>query len=155
MTEGIALSLQTEADTIKLGTALAGILKPGQVIYLHGPLGAGKTTLVRGLIRALGHEGPVRSPTYTIMEPYEIDGLNLIHLDLYRLSDPEELEYLGLRDWAGEAVMLVEWPEKGLGVLANADVELFLDYENVGRACRIEGLLRRDADRFEEEFGAK
>lgn len=124
--------------TRSLGAALAGSLAGGGVVYLHGDLGAGKTTLVRGLLWAMGHQGVVRSPTYTLIEPYELDGTPVFHLDLYRLADPEELDYLGIRelDRPG-AVVLVEWPERGAGALPAADLELWLAPEGEGRALRI------------------
>ncbi|MFQ5487983.1 MAG: tRNA (adenosine(37)-N6)-threonylcarbamoyltransferase complex ATPase subunit type 1 TsaE [Gammaproteobacteria bacterium] len=117
-----------------LGASLAACLEGGELIYLQGPLGAGKTTLVRGLLRALEHEGPVKSPTYTLVESYETAHLRLHHFDLYRLTDPEELEYLGVRDFfAAAAVCLVEWPERGAGLLPPPDLELLLEYEGEGR----------------------
>lgn len=104
------------------------------VVHLEGPLGAGKTTLVRGLLRGLGHAGRVRSPTFTLLEPYELPGCEVAHLDLYRLADPAELEYLGLPDMLRPgALVLVEWAEKGGGRLPGADVRLALDYEGAGR----------------------
>ena len=118
---------------------LAGELTPGCVLYLSGDLGAGKTTLTRGLLRALGHPGTVKSPTFTLVETYQLDGWRLFHWDLYRLADPEELEYLGLRDQIdGEAVLLIEWPEHGPGELPPADLEVTLGYAGEGRVCRLE-----------------
>ncbi|HHH36657.1 MAG TPA: tRNA (adenosine(37)-N6)-threonylcarbamoyltransferase complex ATPase subunit type 1 TsaE [Gammaproteobacteria bacterium] len=128
------LSLAAEEDTAALGGALARCLRGGELITLRGPLGAGKTTLVRALLQALGYEGRVKSPTYTLVESYEAGGLRLHHFDLYRLEDPEALEYLGIRDFLdGHAVCLVEWPERGEGLLPEADLELVLDYGEGGR----------------------
>ena len=97
------------------------------MVYLTGDLGAGKTTLTRGLLRSLGVTGAVRSPTYTLVEIYELGPLTALHLDLYRLSDPEELGNLGLREWArGGHLWLIEWPERGAGRLPGADLVLTL-----------------------------
>jgi tRNA threonylcarbamoyladenosine biosynthesis protein TsaE len=131
--------LDSAAATEALGARLAGTLAPGCVLYLHGELGAGKTTLARGLLRALGHCGTVKSPTYTLVEPYQLNGWRLFHWDLYRLADPEELEFLGMRDQLdGEAVLLIEWPERGRGELPAADLEVMLAYAGEGRSCRLE-----------------
>jgi tRNA threonylcarbamoyladenosine biosynthesis protein TsaE len=122
----------------RFGRRIAGCLRPPCIIYLDGDLGTGKTTLVRGVLRGLGHSGSVRSPTYTLLEPYEFNGMRLYHLDLYRLSDPEELEFLGLRDLLGaESVLFVEWPERGTGVLPSADLEICLDYRTKGRSLEL------------------
>jgi tRNA threonylcarbamoyladenosine biosynthesis protein TsaE len=120
--------------TESLGGVLARAVGPGCRIYLHGELGAGKTTLVRGFLRALGHRGAVKSPTYTLMEAYGLERGPVYHLDLYRLADPEELEYLGLRDLEGpDVVLLVEWPERGGRLLPGADVDVAIDYAEDGR----------------------
>jgi len=118
-----------------LGAALARALPPGGlVIHLQGDLGAGKTTLARGLLQALGVGGHVRSPTYTLVEPYELADRTLAHLDLYRLADPEELEWLGLRDlMAEDAVLLIEWPERGQGFLPTADLLVAIEHAGDGR----------------------
>jgi len=117
-----------------LGARLAQAAPPRWVIYLVGELGAGKTTLVRGYLRALGYTGPVKSPTYTLIEPYELGQGSVYHLDLYRMGDPQEVEYLGLRDALGEKVsLLVEWPECGRGYLPPADLEITLGYAGRGR----------------------
>jgi tRNA threonylcarbamoyladenosine biosynthesis protein TsaE len=117
-----------------LGQRLAGVLVPPLVIGLAGPLGAGKTTLVRAILRGLGHAGPVRSPTYTLLESYALATLVVHHLDLYRIADPEELELLGIRDLdSPDAVWLVEWPERGGDRLPLLDWRLAIDYEGTGR----------------------
>ncbi|MBK8181984.1 MAG: tRNA (adenosine(37)-N6)-threonylcarbamoyltransferase complex ATPase subunit type 1 TsaE [Candidatus Competibacteraceae bacterium] len=132
--------LDSADATELLGARLAGVLAPGCVVYLHGDLGAGKTTLARGLLHGLGHHGTVKSPTFTLVEPYQLASWRLFHWDLYRLADPEELEYLGLRDQLdGEAVLLVEWPERGEGELPPADLTVTLAYAGEGRSCRLEG----------------
>jgi len=118
----------------RLGAALGAHLRGGEVIYLRGDLGVGKTTLVRGLLRGRGHDGPVRSPTYTLVEPYELPPLTLYHLDLYRLADAEELEWIGIRDLLdATSVALVEWPERGRGVLPAADLSITIRYQDPGR----------------------
>lgn len=131
--------LDSAIATEALGAQLAKALPPGCVIYLRGELGAGKTTLVRGLLQALGHRGSVKSPTYTLVEPYQVADRRLFHWDLYRLADPEELEFLGLREQIdGEAILLIEWPERGSGELPAADLAITLDYSGEGRSCRLE-----------------
>lgn len=142
----------TEALGRRLAAALAG--EVGARIYLSGTLGAGKTCLSRGLLRGLGHRGAVKSPTYTLVEPYELPGHSAYHFDLYRLSDPEELEYLGARDYFdGAHLCLVEWPERGQGWLPAPDIHVHL-YPEAG-ARRVELLAgspkgRQILDKFEE-----
>lgn len=119
----------------RLGEALAG---RGRV-YLEGELGAGKTTLARGVLRAHGHEGAVKSPTYTLVEPYELEGRRIHHFDLYRLGDPEELEFIGGRDlFADDALCLVEWPSRGAGWLPPPDLVVTLRLDGTGRLATLE-----------------
>ncbi|MFP4132374.1 MAG: tRNA (adenosine(37)-N6)-threonylcarbamoyltransferase complex ATPase subunit type 1 TsaE [Thiohalospira sp.] len=132
--EGVEVELADEAATLALGAELAAAAPTAALIALRGELGAGKTTLVRGLLRGLGYDGAVTSPTYTLMEPYEAGGRRVVHFDLYRLGDPEELEMLGAREELdGGALALVEWPERGEGVLPPADLVLELSHHGQGR----------------------
>ena len=126
------LALADSAATEQAGAFLGGVLPEGDlVVYLQGDLGAGKTTLVRGLLRALGHAGRVPSPTYTLVEPYSLGRRELKHLDLYRIADPEELAYLGIRDMDG--ILLIEWPERGVHFLPPPDLVCRLSVAGPGR----------------------
>lgn len=121
---------------MKLGTALLAVRVPAQCVAIEGELGAGKTTLVAGVLAAAGVRGPVRSPTYTLIEPYEAAGRSIYHLDLYRLTDPVELEPLGVRDLlTGESILLIEWPSRAGPRLPPVDVSMTIAYgdSQVGR----------------------
>jgi tRNA threonylcarbamoyladenosine biosynthesis protein TsaE len=139
----LVIQAATPDETRAIGGRLAGALLDAPrdqpfLITLSGDLGAGKTTLVGGFLAALGHAGPARSPTYTLIEPYRLAGREIHHCDLYRLRHPDELEDLGLRDLATPgAVLLVEWPERAEGRLGTPDLELKLAYAGDGRSCEL------------------
>lgn len=134
----LSLPLPDEEATRALGAALAETV-PAGLVCLYGELGAGKTTLVRGLLRHLGHAGAVRSPTYTLVESYQPGGRRVHHLDLYRLGHPEELEFIGLRDLLQPTdTVLVEWPERGEGVLPSPVLSITLSHTGTSREARLE-----------------
>lgn len=135
------VALLDTAATEAAGAALGSVLPQSLVVYLHGELGAGKTTLVRGMLKALGHPGRVPSPTYTLVESYELGGRELQHLDLYRIADAEELEFLGVREMEG--VVLIEWPERGEHFLPAPDMRCRLSVTQQGRELEIEGITER------------
>ncbi len=133
----LSVELPDAEATRAFGRRLAGLLESGLVVYLSGPLGAGKTSLCGAIIGALGHPGPVKSPTYTLVEPYLLSLGNVYHFDLYRLADPEELEWIGARDYFdGSSLCLIEWPERGKGALPRPDLELELSAAAGGRRLR-------------------
>jgi len=132
------LTVATADDTEALGGCLARVCGGGCTVHLHGELGAGKTTLVRGFLHGQGYRGRVKSPTYTLVEPYELAGQRIYHFDLYRLADPEELEFLGVRDYLSpDAVCLIEWPERGGALLPLPDINLHITYQNTARRVRV------------------
>jgi len=140
--------LADEAATVRAGAALAQALLNADVnkpliIFLQGNLGAGKTTLSRGLLQALGHPGAVKSPTYTLVEPYELPGFSgskkVYHFDLYRLRDPHELEFLGAQDYFDHGFLcLIEWPERAEGQLPDADLIIDLALQDAGRCLTLQ-----------------
>jgi tRNA threonylcarbamoyladenosine biosynthesis protein TsaE len=161
MTTAMTLPLSSAEATEELGAGLARILLHmvlgnACIVYLRGDLGAGKTTLARGFLRGLGYVGRVKSPTYTLVETYKVGDARVFHFDLYRLVDPEELDYIGFRDYVdGRSILLIEWPEHGLGVLPPEDLRIEMTFAGdaiVGdaRSCQLtahsvlgEGILAR------------
>ena len=134
--------LSDAAATVDYGRELAVQLEAGDLVCLSGDLGSGKTTLVRGILRGLGHVGTVKSPTYTLLEPYDLATLAVLHFDFYRIADSRELEFIGIDELMdGEAVKLVEWPEHGADRLPPAEIEISMRVENEGR--RIEVTIAR------------
>ncbi len=134
----LLLQLDSEAEQEALGARLAACLEGPLLIFLEGDLGAGKTTLTRGFLRGLGHQGAVKSPTYTLIEPYQIGARKIYHLDLYRVADPGELEYLGLREMLDEAaVLLIEWAGRGEGWLPTPDLRITIHHRGEGREIEL------------------
>ncbi len=141
----IEVFLENPAATTRLGRILAAALPEdvrGWTFLLHGELGVGKSALARAFLHALGHEGPVPSPTYTLVEPYELPGLNVYHVDLYRIGDADELRYLGWNE-LDAGLRLVEWAERAPGLAAAADVDIRLEYKGVGRMASLRPLSSR------------
>jgi tRNA threonylcarbamoyladenosine biosynthesis protein TsaE len=133
------IKLPDEAATLRLGAALAAGVAPGRVVHLRGDLGAGKTTLVRGLLRALGHTGRVKSPTYTLVEPYTLSRLDFYHFDFYRFRDKDEWVASGFREYFNPAsACFVEWPERAGDLLAAPDLEIRLEIAGEGRRALIQ-----------------
>ncbi len=138
MSQSMEKILHSEAELEAVAARLAGVVNTGVIVYLSGPLGAGKTTFARGFLRGLGYTGIVKSPTYTLVEPYSCDGVDCYHFDLYRLEDPEELEFTGARDYFNESsICLIEWPEKAKGLLPAADFDCRLEHHDQGRSLTL------------------
>lgn len=136
--------IDNEAEMVALGEQWGRVLAAGEgaaTVFLSGDLGAGKTTLSRGILRAFGHTGAVKSPTYTLVEAYEFPARTVYHFDLYRLGDPEELEYMGIRDYfEARSICLIEWPARGAGVLPAPDWQIDVKVEGPGRRIAISAL---------------
>ena len=144
MTHDITLQLADEQATLKLGKDFARSLEVGVNVHLHGDLGAGKTTLVRGALSCLGFVGKVKSPTYTLVEPYQVQVnktiINVYHFDLYRFMDEEEWDAAGFRDYFNpHSVCLIEWPDKAGSLIPQADIDVFLELNGEGRSARLIG----------------
>lgn len=143
MEHDFTLELPDEAATLQFSALLAKALVPNLVIYLHGDLGAGKTTLVRGLLHALGYVGKVKSPTYTLVEMYEVElkvnsRYPLYHFDLYRFNDEEEWDAAGFRDYFNaHSVCIIEWPEKAQHVLPTPDIDIVFSIQSIGRKIQL------------------
>ena len=140
----LKFSLFNEKKTLILGRVISSCLSHGLLIFLKGELGAGKTTLVRGIILALGHKGTVKSPTYSLIEQYELNGLNLNHFDLYRFTNPNEWFSSGFQEYINSYdVNLIEWPEKSAGLLPKPDLEIELAYKNESRIAYINSFTEK------------
>ncbi len=138
--------LEDSAATERLGAKLAPCLRPGTRIYLRGELGSGKTTVVRGLLRGVGVQGGVRSPSYSLVEPYVVSRLHLYHFDFYRFNDPRELRDAGLAEhFHGDGVCLVEWPERAGEQLPPPDLEIVLGYRGTARTAEIAAITETGA----------
>jgi len=134
----LTLTLSNESSTLAFGAQLANACPTNCIIFLQGDLGAGKTTLVRGFLQSLGHMGKVKSPTYTLVEPYELTNKHIYHFDLYRLTDPNELEEMGIRDYFSHpAIHLIEWPERGKNQLPEADLTCYIHTLTEGRQIQL------------------
>ncbi len=129
---------ENESATLAAAAEFARRLQPGHLVFLVGTLGAGKTTFARGILRALGHQGPVKSPTYTLLEPYRLAAVDVYHFDLYRIADPEELAFIGFEELLdAPAIKLVEWPERAQTWLTHPDWRVSIDLDGDGRTIRI------------------
>ena len=137
----IVVTVDDEQAMLALGGQLATLLRGRGAVFIRGQLGAGKTTLCRGLLRAMGHRGAVKSPTFTLVEPYEFPDTEVFHFDLYRLSDPGELDYIGIDEYFADGhLCLVEWPEKASGQLPQHDLEISIDVSGEKRNISIQAM---------------
>ena len=137
----------SENEMLAFAGQFARSIHHGAIIFLYGPLGAGKTTFVRGFLSALGYTGKVKSPTYTLVEPYEVADKKIFHFDLYRLTHADELEQMGIRDYfTNDSICLIEWPENGMALLPQADVACYIAFKNEIRDVRIEALSDKGSE---------
>jgi len=137
----MSLIISTSEEMEALGARIATALRAPAVIYLRGELGAGKTTLVRGILRELGHQGLVKSPTFTLVESYHLNSIEVHHFDLYRLNDPHELDYIGLSEYChSNSLCFFEWPDLGAGLVPQASLTIDIAYHADGRQCLVNGL---------------
>ena len=144
-------AVPSEEQMEQFGGCLSPLLGRHMLLTIAGELGAGKTTLVRGLLRSAGFAGPVKSPTFSLVEPYEFDSVNLYHFDLYRLKDPEELEYIGMRDYlSAPALCIVEWPEKAGDFLPVSDIHIMIKHTGKGREVIIRAHTERGQAAIQE-----
>lgn len=138
-TSNFIRTIPAESDMLIFAAQMARAMEEGVIIFLHGPLGAGKTTFTRGFLRGRGYEGKVKSPTYTLVEPYEMEGHHIFHFDFYRLYDPNELQYIGIEEYfSSSSICLIEWPEKGFPLLPEPDLVCYFAFAGQGREIRIE-----------------
>ena len=129
---------ENEKQMLELAEQFAKNLSPNRTIFLHGDLGAGKTTFVKGVLKSLGYKGNVKSPTYTLVEEYKLQKFNIYHFDLYRIADPEELEWIGIRDYFNDNnICFIEWPDKGRDFLPKANIDIKIKYLSKGREIEI------------------
>lgn len=136
--------IENESAMLSLGARLAKACSDTAIIFLYGDLGAGKTTLSRGFMRGIGFQGAVKSPTYTLVEPYEIADQKVFHFDFYRVRDADELEFIGLKDYfMPQAICLIEWPTQGAGLLPLPDLSCYIELCSVGRKIKLEGHTER------------
>lgn len=134
----LKLSLPDEAATLAFASNLAAVVTDGVILFLYGDLGAGKTTFTRGFLRGLGYTEKVKSPTYTLVEPYEVQDKKIFHFDLYRLEDPQELNFIGIKDYFfPQSLCLIEWPEKGFPFLPQPDLACYIEFNDCGREMRL------------------
>lgn len=133
------MQITSEAETLGLAARFYRELSSGCLVFLKGNLGAGKTAFVRGCLRSAGHQGAVKSPTFTLVEEYALQDRMLYHFDLYRVTDPEELEWMGMRDYLRpDSICFIEWPEKGAGLLPSADIEIEIEIQGSSRSFQFQ-----------------